>query len=231
MQITHLIDHIIHMNVYVQSQYIEPEPVHHVLTGSSYWVSLTRDVQKWHHHPRITWAPNQVLNSSDQSAFRILFCFISDLAFWLEFYLLCLFVCLFACLFVCLFILWVRLTNPTNIIATLSLDGWHIFLLLRNSQQHPDWPAVGYRSATSVHRHIPRARPTASADAQRGGSVPIGSEIGAHSSSPRRDIRRSEHRVQTDGVSKQINKQIDGVSKQINKQIDGVRQVNKQIKK
>ena len=73
MQITHLINHINHMNVYVQSQYIEPEPVHHVLTGSSYLVSVTRDVQKWHHHPRIIWAPNQVLGLVTNQIFGFYF--------------------------------------------------------------------------------------------------------------------------------------------------------------
>ena len=108
MQITHLINHINHMNVYVQSQYIEPEPVHHVLTGSSYLVSVTRDVQKWHHHPRIIWAPNQVgtkplLSVSDYSTGHCHH--LEDTIYLFVYFFICLFTCLLCpsiCLFICL---------------------------------------------------------------------------------------------------------------------------------
>ena len=162
--------------------------------------------------------------STDQSDFRILFCFISDLAYWHPFDLLCLLAPFvypggeFACLFYEFANLWAN----------------RILIATPKSRCVTYFPVATQPPTTGATHHAVGVRrwrfctPTAwwvgpvvlgqLTLSNRKIMSPIGSEINAHSSSPRRDIRRSEHRVQTDGVSKQINKQINGVSKQVNKQ-------------
>ena len=77
-------------------------------------------------------------------------------------------------------------------------------MLLRNARQHAQAPAPGPRGpapSLSGPLPLPDARPPAPPDPRGGGAAAIGSETGAHPGAAGGSIRRSQNRVQANGVS------------------------------